>query len=117
METKSALNALSALAQNSRLTIYRHLVELGPQGTFAGRIAEALEIAPAMLSFHLKELSHARLVKRKQDGRFVRYAANFSTMNQLIAYLTENCCSDQPELCAHAYTPITKTAARKKGTR
>ena len=114
METKSVLKALSALAQDSRLAIFRHLVEIGPDGAFAGRIAEALDISPAVLSFHLKELSHAGLVESEADGRFVRYAASFATMNALIAYLTENCCDGQPQRCAEPCTPAKKTRTRAR---
>ena len=112
METTSALKALAALAQGSRLTIFRHLVEIGPDGAFAGRIAEAHGISPAVLSFHLKELSHAGLVESEPDGRFVRYAASFATMNALIAYLTKNCCGGQPELCAEPCVPVKKSRPR-----
>src|ERR1700741_4329566 len=99
METKTALAALSALAQETRLAVFRHLVEAGPQGVTVGRIGEALEIAPATLSFHLKELSRAGLVRSRQESRFYWYSANYAAMNGLVAYLTENCCRGQPELC------------------
>lgn len=104
METTLAITVLSALSQESRLAIFRHLVELGPEGAVAGSIAAALGLAPATLSFHLKELSHADLVVNSQEGRFIRYAANFDTMNGLIAYLTENCCAGQScgTVCAPA---------------
>lgn len=95
MEIKSALAALSALAQQSRLAIFRYLVEVGPGGVVVGTIGDALGVAPATLSFHLKELSHADLVVSRQEGRFVRYSANFDTMNGLIGYLSENCCGGQ----------------------
>jgi ArsR family transcriptional regulator len=99
METKDALAALAALAQETRLAIFRHLVEAGPQGVTVGRIGEALEIAAATLSFHLKELSHAGLVSSRQESRFYWYSANYEAMNGLIGYLTDNCCRGQPELC------------------
>ena len=92
METKDILAALSALAQESRLRAFRLLVQTGPQGLAASKIAEHLGIAPSSLSFHLKELSHAGLVLARQDGRFVIYSANFDTMNGLLAFLTDNCC-------------------------
>ena len=92
MEKKGALAALAGLAQESRLDVFRLLVEQGPEGLSAGEIAEKLRIANATLSFHLKELSHAGLVVPRQDGRFIFYAANFTTMNGLVGYLTENCC-------------------------
>jgi DNA-binding transcriptional ArsR family regulator len=93
MESTLAINALGALAQESRLAIFRLLVEYGPGGLAAGRIAEHLDLAPATLSFHLKELARAGLVVARQDGRFIYYRANFGVMNALIAYLTDKCCT------------------------
>ncbi len=88
--------ALSALAQESRLAIFRLLVQAGPAGLSAGRIAESLAVPSSSLSFHLKELSRADLLLSRQDGRFVIYSANFDAMNRLIAYMTENCCGGEP---------------------
>ena len=96
MNIKPALAALSALAHESRLMIFRILVQAGETGLPAGKISEMLEIAPSSLSFHLKELAHADLVTATQQGRFVIYAANYSTMNHLLAYLTESCCGGVP---------------------
>jgi DNA-binding transcriptional ArsR family regulator len=93
VETKNALAALNAMAQESRLAVFRLLVQAGPDGMAASKIGEQLGIAPSSLSFHLKELSHAELLTQKQDGRFVIYAANFGTMNALIGFLTANCCT------------------------
>jgi predicted transcriptional regulator len=87
METKAVLSALSALAQESRLAVFRLLVQAGPSGLAASRIAEQLDIAPSSLSFHLKELTHAGLLI---------YSANIATMNGLIGFLTENCCNGVP---------------------
>jgi DNA-binding transcriptional ArsR family regulator len=92
MEKTAVLSALAGLAQESRLDVFRLLVEQGPEGLPAGAIAEKLGVANATLSFHLKELSHAKLVTARQAGRFIYYAANFETMNGLVAYLTDNCC-------------------------
>ncbi len=92
METKAVVTALSALAQDSRLAVFRALVQAGPAGLAAGRISELTGIPPSSLSFHLKELSHAKLATSKQDGRFVIYTAEFETMNALLGFLTENCC-------------------------
>jgi ArsR family transcriptional regulator len=92
VKTKSVVTALAALAQDSRLAIFRALVQAGPDGLSAGRIGEATDIAPSSVSFHMKELTHANMVTSRQEGRFVIYAANFATMNALIAFLTENCC-------------------------
>lgn len=92
METNSAVIALAALAQDTRLAIYRLLVQRGPEGEAAGRIGEQLGVAPATLSFHLKTLEQAGLAQSRQEGRFVRYTVDYRAMTALIAYLTENCC-------------------------
>lgn len=92
MEMRQAVQALSALAQESRLAIYRRLVEAGPAGMAAGKIGEALDLPPATLSFHLSGLARAGLVTSRQAGRFVIYSADFEVMNRLLAYLTEDCC-------------------------
>jgi ArsR family transcriptional regulator len=92
VEPSNAVEALSALAQESRLSIYRLLVEAGPDGLSAGRIGEALELPPATLSFHLSHLTRAGLAQSRQEGRFVFYSADFRNMNALVGYLTENCC-------------------------
>lgn len=110
METKAALASLAALAQETRLAIFRYLVEAGPEGVTVGRIGEALDIAAATLSFHLKELSRAGLVRSRQESRFYWYSANYEAMNGLIGYLTENCCRGQPEACC----PPARTAAAAK---
>jgi DNA-binding transcriptional ArsR family regulator len=92
MKTKAVVEALSALAQESRLGVYRLLVQTGPAGMAAGAIGDKFGLPPATLSFHLKALSHAGLVTSRQDGRFVIYVANFQAVNGLVAFLTENCC-------------------------
>ncbi len=86
------IDALAALAQRSRLSIFRLLVEAGPAGLAAGAIGEKLELPPATLSFHLAHLARAGLVHGRQEGRFVIYSASFENMNTLVGYLTENCC-------------------------
>lgn len=96
MESHVAITALSALAQDTRLAIFRLLVQAGEAGLAAGSIAEALAIPASSLSFHLKELSHAGLASARQEGRYVIYSAHFDTMHGLIAYLTENCCGGAP---------------------
>lgn len=92
METKEIIVALSALAQESRLAIFRLLVQAGPEGLPAMQIAEQLGIPPSSLSFHLKELTHANMIAQKKAGRSLIYSANFQTMNGLLGFLTENCC-------------------------
>ncbi|MFC0132693.1 transcriptional regulator [Massilia eurypsychrophila] len=96
MDTKEVLTALSAIAQESRLAIFRLMVQVGPEGMAATRIAEQLDIAPSSLSFHLKELSHARLITSRSEGRFIIYSTDVVVMNSLIGYLTENCCGGVP---------------------
>ena len=92
MEINHVVTALAALAQGTRLSIFRALVEAGPPGIAAGAIAARLDIAPPTLSFHLKELVHAGLIAARQDGRFILYRADYDAINALIAFLTENCC-------------------------
>ena len=108
MNTKNAISALAALAQESRLAVFRLLVQAGPEGLAASKIGEQLGIPPSSLSFHLKELTHADLVTSRPEGRFIIYAANFPTMNSLLAFMTDNCCGGNP--C----TPVSKTAWVKK---
>ena len=92
MENKTAVIALSALAQESRLTIFRILVKAGLDGMAAGKISEAAGIPPSSLSFHLKEMAYAGLINSRQESRFIFYSANFKAMNELLGFLTENCC-------------------------
>jgi ArsR family transcriptional regulator, arsenate/arsenite/antimonite-responsive transcriptional repressor len=106
MESKHALIALAALAQDTRLKIFRRLIEAGPTGLAVGEIGAGLETSPATLSFHLKELAHAELLTARQAGRFIYYAANFAQMNDLIAFLTDNCCARDGACCpGPALTP------------
>lgn len=96
---EQAVRALSALAQATRLRIFRALVIAGTDGLAAGALATSLDIAPSALSFHLKELTHADLIDARQDGRFVIYTACYAEMNALLAYLTENCCQGSGNSC------------------
>ncbi|HUN67601.1 MAG TPA: metalloregulator ArsR/SmtB family transcription factor [Burkholderiales bacterium] len=95
MEMTQAVQALSGLAQNSRLAIFRLLVQAGPSGIAAGAIGDKLDLPPATLSFHLAGLTRAGLAQSRQEGRFVIYSADFENMNKLVGYLTENCCGGQ----------------------
>jgi ArsR family transcriptional regulator len=95
MKTLQAVRALAALAQETRLAIYRLLVQRGPEGLSAGTIAERLDLPAATLSFHIKELANAGMVEARHDGRFIFYSANYEQMNGLLGYLTENCCQGQ----------------------
>lgn len=99
MEIKATVTALGALAQETRLSIYRLLVEAGPDGVSAGRIGETLEVPGATLSFHLKELARAGLVSTRQEKQFIYYAVDFERMAALMTYLTQNCCQGMPEAC------------------
>lgn len=100
------INALAALAQESRLDVFRVLVQAGPKGLAAGKISEITGIAPSSLSFHLKELLHAHLVSSRSEGRFIIYTAQFSTMSQLLTYLTENCCAGSACITTHCSSPV-----------
>jgi ArsR family transcriptional regulator, arsenate/arsenite/antimonite-responsive transcriptional repressor len=100
MKVKTAVGALAALAQESRLAIFRLLVQAGKDGVAAGALGEKLGIPPATLSFHLKGLLHAGLIKSRTEGRFVIYSANYAEMDRLIAYLTEHCCAGDATQCA-----------------
>lgn len=100
MKEKEIVNALAALAQESRLAIFRLLVHHVPDGLTVGVIAEQLNLQAPTLSFHLKTLSHAGLVSTVQEGRFVRYHAEMASINELISFLTDNCCGGHPELCS-----------------
>ena len=92
MEKSNAVVALAALAQDNRLDVYRLLVQAGPNGLPAGQVAAALGLAPNTLTFHFDRLRAAGLVSVRRDGRSMIYAAQYDTMNELLGYLTENCC-------------------------
>jgi ArsR family transcriptional regulator, arsenate/arsenite/antimonite-responsive transcriptional repressor len=95
MEEKNAVKALAALAQASRLQLFRALVVAGPQGALPGDLALQLDLAAATLSFHLKELHSAGLVSQERSGRNLIYRADFAHMTALLTYLTDNCCQGQ----------------------
>jgi DNA-binding transcriptional ArsR family regulator len=123
MEIKTAVPALAALAQETRLTIHRLLVEAGPEGIAAGRIGEALEIPAATLSFHLKELARAGLVSSRHDKQFIYYAVDFERMAELMTFLTQNCCQGMPQKCLTVVEsaldsccrPVKKSPTKNKG--
>ncbi|MDQ3617396.1 MAG: helix-turn-helix domain-containing protein [Pseudomonadota bacterium] len=106
MKTDLALAALTGLAQKSRLAVFRHLVELGPAGACPADIADAVDIAPTTLSFHLKTLVHAGLIDAEQNGRSITYRANFIAMQGLVDYLTDNCCGGDAALCVPVRKPV-----------
>src|ERR1700759_880678 len=105
METSEAVTALAALAQDNRLDIFRLLVRAGPDGMAAGQVAETLNVAPNTLTFHFDRLRVAGLVTVRREGRSMIYAARYETMNDLLGFLTENCCQGAPCLAAAACKP------------
>ncbi len=110
MDENNAVTSLAALAQSSRLAVFRHLVELGPDGAHPGEIAQALDIPANTLSFHLKTLVHAGLIGAEPNGRHIRYRADFAAMQGLVDFLTRNCCGGDASLC----TPGVTDAARRQ---
>jgi DNA-binding transcriptional ArsR family regulator len=107
MKPELVVAALGALAQESRLAIFRALVKRGPDGYTPGDLIEKIEIPAPTLSFHLKELQRAQLVDSRREGRFLRYSANFATMQALIGFLTDKCCSFGAD-CDAACAPAAK---------
>lgn len=105
MEISAAVKAISSLAHETRLGIFRLLVQAGPAGLTVGRINDAMRVAAPTLSFHLKELAHAGLVSSRHEGRFIYYQANYQAMNELLAYLTQNCCQGEPCLAEKSCNP------------
>ena len=99
METEKATSLFAALSYDSRLNIFRFLVRMGPEGASAGEIAEACAITSSTLSHHLNQMRLVGLVERKRESRSLIYSANFEAMNELVGFLTNECCHGQPELC------------------
>jgi DNA-binding transcriptional ArsR family regulator len=111
MKKADAVAALAALAQDNRLDVFRLLVQAGPEGMPAGRVADSLDLAPNTLTFHFDRLRDAGLVTVRREGRLMIYAAQFEAMNALLGFLTENCCQGAAEKCAPA---ICKPAKPKR---
>lgn len=107
MDKKNALAALSALGQDTRLEVFRLLIQVGSDGLPAGEIGERLGILQNTMSTHLKILSHAGLVRTEREGRLVRYAADMTGFRDLLAYLMEDCCNGRPELCRPVINAVT----------
>jgi ArsR family transcriptional regulator len=99
MEMTDAVLALSGLAQESRLTIFRHLVQVGPEGESAGSLATRFGLPAATLSFHLSQLCQCGLLRAQREGRRIVYSADYDGMNRLMCFLTDNCCGGRKELC------------------
>ena len=114
MKQTDIVKALGALAQESRLEVFRQLVKRGPEGYTPGDLSEKLGVPAPTLSFHLKELQHSDLVEARRDGRFIYYSANFTTMHELVHFLTENCCSLSDEACDSECKPTTQAKRRRQ---
>ena len=112
MKAEQIVKALGALAQESRLAVFRLLVKRGPDGFTPGELSEKLTVPAPTLSFHLRELQHAQLVVSRREGRFLYYSANFDTMHGVVNFLSENCCSLADEACDTQCKPVT-TKRRK----
>ncbi|NGM48931.1 helix-turn-helix transcriptional regulator [Caulobacter sp. 602-2] len=108
MESKSAVNMLSALGHEGRLAIFRLLVKAGPQGVAAGDVARALDVLPNSLSANLSILAHAGLVTSRREGRSIIYSADYGAMSGLLGFLMEDCCDGAPEICS----PLNAVLAR-----
>ena len=112
MNAPTAITVLTALAQESRLAIFRLLVEAGPTGLAVGEIGADLRVAPATLSFHLKELTHSGLISARPEGRYIYYSANYKLMNEVLGYLTESCCARDGGRAAVRCRPTKSTSQR-----
>jgi DNA-binding transcriptional ArsR family regulator len=113
MKSLDAVRALSALAQESRLAVFRLLVKRGPQGFTPGVLGAKLNVAAPTLSFHLKELQNADLVAVRREGRFLFYSARFDRMKGLVGFLTDECCSQADEACDGDCLPVNAAARRR----
>ncbi len=111
MNRTRAVKSLAALAQETRLDAFRLLVQAGPEGLAAGDLAARLDISPPALSFHLRGLAHAGLVRARQDGRFIYYSVEYDSMQSLVDFLTENCCGGAA--CAPARATGRRPTARR----
>jgi ArsR family transcriptional regulator, arsenate/arsenite/antimonite-responsive transcriptional repressor len=114
MDERNVVAALAALAHEHRLRIFRLLVKRGPSGMPAGEIAEHIGIGPTNMSFHLKELDRAGLLRATRDGRYIRYAIHVEGMRKLLTYITEECCGGRPELCGEAFVGASKVCRPRK---
>lgn len=121
MEKQDVIAALAALAQETRLDVFRRLVRAGPDGVPAGQLASELDIPPATLSFHLKELRSARLATSEREGRVIRYAPDFAVIAEVVAYLGDHCCQDaggcgpKVRTRANKRPPATRNPSKRKG--
>lgn len=114
MRIPQVIDALGALAHEHRLAVFRLLVERGPDGLPAGRIAERVRLPPSSLTFHLQNLQRAGLITQRRESRHLIYAADFTAMNALVGYLTENCCAESGAQCARTCPPSRPANAAKR---
>jgi DNA-binding transcriptional ArsR family regulator len=117
MESLTAIKRLSALAQDSRLAVFRLLVKAGPNGIAAGEIARSLGITPNTLSAQLTVLGNAGLVASRREGRSIIYVADYDSMSELLVYLMEDCCQGRPEVCGPLAAVATHSACFPQGAR
>lgn len=117
MKTLEVIDALGALAHEHRLGVYRLLVEQGPNGLSAGVIADKIGLVPSTLTFHVQALQRAGLITQRRVSRQVFYAADFAAMNELLGYLTKNCCGQEEQTCAPVCKPATPAKATAKPRR
>jgi len=117
MDAQRAVGALGALAQDTRLQIFRVLVQAGPEGLAAGAIAEALRVPSPTLSFHLQQLNYSGLITKRRASRSLIYSINIAGMNELMGFLTEDCCGGRPELCQPASVSVVGGKAAKSDRR
>ena len=115
MKAKDVIDALGALAHEHRLALYRLLVERGPEGLPAGHIATRLKLVPSSLTFHLQALQRAGLINQRRESRQLIYSADFDAMNDVVSYLTENCCGGSGE-CAPGCKPARATPSKRAAT-
>src|ERR1700742_3071537 len=117
MKTPQVIGALSALAHEHRLAIYRLLVQRGPEGLPAGAIGERVGLVPSSLTFHLQNLQRAGLIAQRRESRQLIYSADFAVMNGLVGYLTENCCGNSTAECATTCVPAPSAKPAKRATK
>jgi ArsR family transcriptional regulator len=117
VKTRQVIEALGALAHEHRLAIFRLLIERGPEGLPAGRIAERVGLVPSSLTFHLQNLQRAGLITQRRESRQLFYAADFTAMNALVGYLTENCCAESGAQCAVSCAPALPSRPAKRATK
>ena len=117
MKTTVVIGALSALAHEHRLKIYRLLVEQGPEGLSAGVIGDRVGLVPSSLTFHLQNLQRAGLIARRRESRQLFYSADFAVMNGLVGYLTENCCGNSSAECSVNCAPAAPAKVTRRATK